>query len=330
MSPKFSIAIPVYNRREYLKSAVASCLVQTVNSFEIVVSDDCSGDDLQRVAEAFGDSRIRYSRSNVRLGATKNHERAVALSQGKYVLNLHSDDMLLPNCLEVAGAALDGRPYAAATYFGCAYLKKDKVDGTSLVPDVGFSDRTGLGEHPWLEKFHGTGPSCCLFRRENFDRLGGYRTSLRFAYDWDIYMRFLASGGGVIFLPQVLCSYRFHDEQAVQTSNIDGLWDMLDLWALEENAHWLAKDIAGLVVSQCTGALRKGEGVAGIAAILGQVRRRGLGWRVLAGVPGAFQEKFCRRVFGDIPEDTRHYVVPLNREAALEKANAMIQANGTA
>src|SRR5512132_3203751 len=115
MPPKYSIAIPAHNRQDYLKSAIASCLTQTVDDFEIVVSDDCSVDDLQSVVDAFGDSRIRYYRSKVGLGASKNHARSVALSQGKYGINLHSDDMLLPNCLEVAGAVLDARPHAGAT-----------------------------------------------------------------------------------------------------------------------------------------------------------------------------------------------------------------------
>jgi glycosyltransferase involved in cell wall biosynthesis len=329
MLPKYSIAIPVYNRQDYLKSAIALCLIQTVDDFEIVVSDDCSADDLQSVAEGFEDSRIRYSRSNVRLGAAKNHERAVTLSQGKYVVNLHSDDMLLPNCLEAAGAALDERPYAAATYFAHAYVKKEKVNGTSLIPSIRFADHTSLSENPWLEQFTGTNPSCCLFRRETFNRIGGYRTSLRFAYDWDLYKRFLASGG-VIFLPQVLCAYRLHEEQARSTSSIDGLWDMLDLWPLKENAHWLAKDIAVLVVSQCANVLRKGEGIRGIAGVLDQVRRHGLGWRVLAGVPGALREKLRRRMVGDIPVDIIHYVEPLNRDAALEKVRALVRDYGTA
>ena len=231
--------------------------------------------------------------------------------------------MLLPNCLEVAGTALDERSHAAATYFSFAYLKEDRVEGSSLVPNLGFADSTTRSEHPWLNSFTNTIPSCCLFRKEAFDRIGGYRTNLRFAYDWELYMRFLAAGGGVVFLPQVLCIYRLHNEQARQTANLDGLWDMLDLWT-HEYAHWGAKTIASMVINQCTMALRKGDGIAGAAAILGQVRRRRLGLRVLAGVPGAFRVKLRRRIFGDISDDQVHYIAPLNRDAALEKANSLV------
>lgn len=34
--PKFSVAIPVYNRSDYLRRAIASCLAQTLSDFEVV------------------------------------------------------------------------------------------------------------------------------------------------------------------------------------------------------------------------------------------------------------------------------------------------------
>jgi glycosyltransferase involved in cell wall biosynthesis len=199
MTPRFSIVIPAYNRREYLKQAIASCLKQTAREFEIIVSDDCSSDDLRLVTESFGDSRVKYHRSESRLGAARNHQHAVSLSSGTYAIALHSDDLLLPECLEMAGAALDLNPAAAAVYFPCIYLTGLKLGGSSLVPTLRFADGVIFRQNPWLEKYSGVNPSCCLFRRSAFDLIGGYRTSLRFAYDWEIYMRFLEIGGGVVF-----------------------------------------------------------------------------------------------------------------------------------
>ena len=101
MTPKYSVAIPAYNRSDYLRQALESCLRQTVDDFEVIVSDDCSSEDLGAVVRSFGDPRIVYHRSEVRLGATANHQRAVTLSRGTYAITLNSDDLLLPDCLEV-------------------------------------------------------------------------------------------------------------------------------------------------------------------------------------------------------------------------------------
>src|SRR5689334_1165628 len=125
--PKFSIAIPAYNRSDYLRQAIASCLAQSISDFEIIVSDDCSSEDICAVVRSFDDPRIAYHRSEYRLGATANHQKAISLSTGTYAIALNSDDMLLPNCLEVAGGELDRRPQAAAVYFACTYLDGDEA-----------------------------------------------------------------------------------------------------------------------------------------------------------------------------------------------------------
>src|SRR5581483_3940121 len=141
MAPKFSVVIPVYNRCDLLLQAVRSCLTQTASDFEVVISDDCSSEDLHPAVLSFGDPRVQYSRNKVRIGASKNHQRAVSLAKGHYVLVLHSDDLLLPDCLDVAGQALEERPEAAAAYFSTTYLKGLTVQGWHPVPKITFANR---------------------------------------------------------------------------------------------------------------------------------------------------------------------------------------------
>lgn len=322
MTPKFSIVIPVYNRPEYLRTAIASCLNQTVRrEFEIIVSDDCSLEDLRRVTESFGDSRIKYYRSERRLGAARNHQHAVSLSSGVYVIALHSDDLLLPECLEKAGAALDLNPGAAAVYFACIHWSGSKVNGFSHVPILRFADRGTSRKNPWLEKFSGVNPSCCLFRRSPFDLIGGYRTSLKFAYDWEIYMRFMEVGGGVVFLSQVLSIYRQHDEQAIRTSRLDGLRDMLDLWKLEEySSRFAAWEIAELVLTQCGVAFRNDSQ---ISDVITEITSRHLTRRVLLGLPKALYAKVCRRIRNVVNIDP-NYEKPLNLDEAMRSVMKII------
>jgi hypothetical protein len=227
------------------------------------------------------------------------------------VIALHSDDLLLPECLEIAGAALDHHPTASAVYFSNTYLLGSRVQGFHPVPRVRFADARTLRENPWLEKFAGANPSCCLFRRAAFDFIGGYRTSMRFAYDWEIYMRFMTIGGGVIFLPQVLCIYRKHEEQAVRTSAIQGLYDVLDLWTQEEYSHWPAWEIADLILLSCRRDKK-------IYQVFREVIRRHLVRRVLGGLPRALYEKLSRRIgLADVKEE-QNYEKPVNFDHSLQ------------
>jgi glycosyltransferase involved in cell wall biosynthesis len=321
VTPKLSIVIPVYNRREYLKQAIASCLKQTAREFEVIVSDDCSSEDLRRVVESFGDSRVKYYRTESRLGAAKNHQRAVSLSSGIYAIALHSDDLLLPECLEMAGAALDLNPAAAAVYFPCIYLSGLKLGGFSLVPSLRFADGVIFRQNPWLEQYSGVNPSCCLFRRSAFDLIGGYRTSLRFAYDWEIYMRFLEIGGGVIFFSQALSIYRQHEEQAIRTSSLDGLRDILDLWEIKEYSNFPAWKIAALILTASGQTIRDG---GQISDVINEMTARHLTRKVLPGLPRALYEKIRRRIRNVDVDVDRHYEKPLNLDTALRSATELI------
>jgi glycosyltransferase involved in cell wall biosynthesis len=302
--------------------AIDSCLWQTASSIEIVVCDDCSSEDLRSTVESFRDPRIRYHRNDIRLGATKNHQQAVSWARGIYVLVLNSDDLVLPECLEMAVSGLRKWHNAAAAYFATTYLTGSTIQGFHELPRVDFANNETYLENPWLEKYHGTSPSCCLFRKAAFDGIGGYRLTLRFAYDWDLYMRFMRQGGGVAFVPEVLTVYRKHPEQMVNDRSIDGLLDVLDLWRLPEYSHWSSTTIAGLVLTHCRDTVRKGHSLLPLLHSLREYERK---YRLWSGIPGALLAK-VGLVGGDETDIVgENYRIPNGVELAIQRAKAMLK-----
>ena len=59
--PDVSVIIPTYDRSEFLRTAIASVLAQTLQDFEIIVVDDASADDTQEVVGNLDDGRIDTS-----------------------------------------------------------------------------------------------------------------------------------------------------------------------------------------------------------------------------------------------------------------------------
>lgn len=100
VAPYFSVCIPTYNRGPMLKKAIESVLAQSFNDYEIIVSDDASLGDIEEIVLSFKDERIKYSRSSHNLGLYPNHNRCVKLATSDKIVFLHTDDGLLPNCLE--------------------------------------------------------------------------------------------------------------------------------------------------------------------------------------------------------------------------------------
>jgi hypothetical protein len=133
-------------------------------------------------------------------------------------------------------------------------------------------------------------------------------------------MRFMNIGGGVLFLPDILSVYRIHEGQATQTVSVQGLYDILDLWQLKQYAHWPSSDIADLVLTALSIAVRSGSDWVDI---IEQIRRSGLALRVLRGLPRAVVNKALRKVRLSARRDN-NYESPADLESALRTAGALI------
>ena len=69
-SPKVSVILPTYNRRSTIARAVRSVLNQTYRNFELIIVDDGSVDDTERIVSEFGDTRIKYLRNEKPTGGS--------------------------------------------------------------------------------------------------------------------------------------------------------------------------------------------------------------------------------------------------------------------
>ena len=95
---KISVIIPVYNRADVIGRAVDSALNQTIKPIEIIVVDDGSTDDPEKVLKNYGD-KIRFiKQSNTGPSAARNH--GISVAEGDYIAFLDSDDAWLPDKIE--------------------------------------------------------------------------------------------------------------------------------------------------------------------------------------------------------------------------------------
>lgn len=92
---KLSIGFPVYNGEKYLKNRLDSILSQTFKNFELIISDNASDDDTQRICMEFvnKDQRIRYHRQTENIGMINNFKFVLKISRGKYFVWASVDDV---------------------------------------------------------------------------------------------------------------------------------------------------------------------------------------------------------------------------------------------
>jgi glycosyltransferase involved in cell wall biosynthesis len=105
--PIASVVIPTYNRADLIVRAVDSVQRQLLDDWELLVVDDASNDNTKAVVEELRDPRIKYVRRNVNGGVAAAQNTGLEHARGRYVLFLHSDDELMPECLSRLSDVLD-------------------------------------------------------------------------------------------------------------------------------------------------------------------------------------------------------------------------------
>ena len=117
---------------------------------------------------------------------------------------LGDDDLLHEGALQVLASQLSANPRASAVFGRCDFVdSKGKVFGRSRLGRFAVA----------LLKF---GPDfipqpASLFRRKHFDEIGGLDTSLKLAFDLDLFLK-LSKIGRIQYVDQVMAKYRWHPD----------------------------------------------------------------------------------------------------------------------
>ena len=154
-APKISVIIPVYNTEKYLRECLDSVVNQTLRDFEIICVDDGSTDgSLEILWEyAAADGRMRvFTQKNLHAGIARNH--GLRQARGEYCAFLDSDDILLPNALQVllrrAEAVNADVVLCAARVFqknSAEASKRNCYLNTSYLPNAPVFNKNSLSKH---------------------------------------------------------------------------------------------------------------------------------------------------------------------------------------
>lgn len=104
--PDVSIVIPTYNREFMIIKALQSIFEQTYQNYEVIIIDDGSTDNTKQVIKDFVNDKkyfkekLKYMKFEKNGGIPRALNKGYELSLGKYLCQLSSDDIWLPNKLE--------------------------------------------------------------------------------------------------------------------------------------------------------------------------------------------------------------------------------------
>ncbi len=132
----FSVVIPLYNKRPYIKRAVESILAQTIQNFEIIVVDDGSTDGGADIVREIDSPKIRlFQQENFGVSAARNC--GITRAQGDIVAFLDADDEWKPGFLKKIAFLAEKYPHAGAY---ATAVESIEVDGSLKVKNFRILD----------------------------------------------------------------------------------------------------------------------------------------------------------------------------------------------
>ena len=105
-----SVVMPVYNGALYLREAIDSILSQTHSNLELIIINDGSTDDSERIIQSYTDERIVYLKNEVNSRICVTLNRGLDIAKGKYIARMDCDDISVLNRLEVQVEFMESHP----------------------------------------------------------------------------------------------------------------------------------------------------------------------------------------------------------------------------
>lgn len=198
----YSIVIPAFNAERYLYESVESALAQTYSKYEIIIVDDGSTDRTIEIAQRFGD-RVKIIRQE-NLGASSARNAGVKTAIGNYIAFLDSDDIWIPNKLQLQCEKIEKG-------FQMVYTNRlnigDKGDLPEKQTDVEKMPEGDIFCEILMSNFITN--SSVVIDKKVFFNLSGFNLQLSTCEDWDLWLRYAANNRiGVCLEP--LVKYRLH------------------------------------------------------------------------------------------------------------------------
>ena len=219
--PKISVVIPTFEPESFLTDAVRSVLAQDPGREEMQIAIVDDGSKQRRAADFVASvaplGRIEIHENTENVGLAGNWNRAITIARGDFIHILHQDDVVQPGFYDRLVTGL-----ASSAAIGMAFSRHAYVDEHGNVERISHRERWQPGIlSQWLDRIAESQRIQCpaaIVKRETYERLGNFRSDLRYALDWEMWVR-IAAHYGVWYEPRVLASYRRH--QSAETARLE-------------------------------------------------------------------------------------------------------------
>lgn len=127
VTPLITVIMPTYNQAKFIRRAIGSLSLQTLEDWELIIVNDGSTDETFETVQKFlSDSRIKYLQNIENQGVGYSVNLALGVAQGEYIAYLPSDDIYYKDHLQSLLNAIRDHELAYSSYI---FNYNKKVEG---------------------------------------------------------------------------------------------------------------------------------------------------------------------------------------------------------
>ena len=221
--PKISVIIPTFNRAQKVIRAVDSVLKQSWQDFEIIVIDDGSTDNTNKVLSEYGSS-IAYIRQPVNRGVSSARNIGIKSSMAPWIAFLDSDDYWLSEKLHTQMNFIKLNPLVVACQTQEIWMK----NGMQVNPKRKHKKPSGNIFKQSL-RLCLVSPSCVMLKRSLIEEVGCFDENFPAAEDFDLWLRISCRYPIFLINKWLVVKEGGHDDQL--SRKITGI-DRYRVWAI--------------------------------------------------------------------------------------------------
>lgn len=200
-----TIAIPLFNQKDFVKEAIESALNQTV-PVRVIVVDDGSTDSSRMVLNDFEGKIDVFHQVNKGLSSARN--TALMNTETDFFLPLDADDILVPTAVERMEKVFDD------------VLEADIVAPSFTTIGTANQDVILMMRPKWDNFKTGNKVGyCALFRTKDLKNIGGYSPRMTWGYeDLSLTLDLLKRNKKIYTIPEPLWFYRMKEHSMIHVA----------------------------------------------------------------------------------------------------------------
>jgi len=203
---RVTILMPVYKGERFVARAIESVLAQSHSNIELIIVNDGSPDNsADAIRPYLADPRVKYiEQQNSGVAAARN--TALQHATGAYIGLCDQDDEWLPHKAEKQVAYLEAHPEAGLVHGDVDYIDEA---GRPLPHEPCFPAAVFGRCFPRMYMGNPVMAVAAMFRRSVIDSVGAFDPAIKYADDYDLWLR-IAAHHDVGYIDEPVARYRWH------------------------------------------------------------------------------------------------------------------------